>query len=408
MNYFTVKLKDGREKSLFYRHPWIFSGAIQKIGNIEDGALINVVAADGRFLARGYYNSRSTIAIRVLTFEENEMIDQSFFEKKLLAALELRKKFINERETNAYRLVFAEGDGLPGLIVDKYADVLVVQIHTLGMEKMREIMVSALVKIFAPRLIIERSDVTVRRQEGLNTMPVGVLYGTFDSGLIEIIEHGLKFLVDVMHGQKTGFFLDQRENRAAVMKYVKEKRVLNLFAYSGGFSCYALRGGASRVTSLDISKDALKLCQQNVELNSFVDESGATQRHDVVAEDVFQYLEKIATGAEKFDVVIVDPPAFVKSAKSLQNALKAYARLNEMALRVVEENGILVSSSCSSHVSSEMFKKTLFQAALRTKDDLVIVEQRTQPVDHPNKLYFPEGEYLKFFVLQKRNSASYL
>lgn len=433
MTCLKLKLKPGREKSLFYRHPWIFSGGLDLAGSvggakipdgggakIQDGSIVDICDSGGNFLARGYYNSQSDIAVRVLSFDPAANIDVDFFVRKLQAALALREPFLAQRNVDAFRVVFAESDLLPGLIVDKYDEVLVVQIHTLGMDLLRPILVEALVKVFAPKLIYERSDVVVRRKEGLKTMPCGVLYGNFDqlktgvnsakagadfvgtgkressqNPLIKIHEGEVDFWVDIVGGQKTGFFLDQRENRWAIKPYVKGAEVLNLFCYSGGFSCNALAFGAAHVTSVDISKEAIELCEKNVALNGF--DSG---RHTALVADVFEYLEK--GGGRKFDVVIVDPPAFVKSQKDLKNALKAYSRLNGLALNVLKPGGILISSSCSSYVSPEMFKSALFQAALKTRSDLVVLESRTQPFDHPLRLYFPEGEYLKFFVCKKR------
>ncbi len=398
MNYGKIYLKEGREKSLFYRHPWIFSGALDlnKTGKIEDGGIVDVLDFKGNFLARGYYNSKSNIAVRILTFKD-EAIDADFFALRLGAAKEMREEFLGIEDTNAYRLVFAEGDNLPGLIVDKYADVLVMQIHTFGMEKLKAAVVDALVKVFKPEAVYDRSDVGVRKQEGLDSMPKGLLYGEYDGGPVEIKENGIRFLVDVANGQKTGFFLDQRENRAATAKYVKGRTVLNLFSYSGGFSCYAFKAGAASVASVDASAEAIDLCKKNVSLNGF-DES----RHEGIVSDVFRYLEKAIADGKTFDVVIVDPPAFVKSQKDLKNGLKAYARVNEQALRVLAPKGILATSSCSGHVDPGMFKQAIFQAALRTGDDLVVLEQRSQPFDHPNRIYFPEGEYLKFFILRKK------
>lgn len=403
-----ITLKPGREKSLFYRHPWIFSGAL-KMGQekIEDGAIVDVTDSHGNFLARGYYNSQSDIAVRVLTFE-NEKIDEEFLVHRLRQAWEYREPYVRAKILTSYRLVFAESDFLPGLIVDRYNNGLVLQIHTLGMEKLKPLMVAALIKVFQPDFIYERSDVEVRKKEGLKTMPVGILYGKAPCEVsdsyseqalcfLKIQEHGLKFWIDMANGQKTGFFLDQHENRLAIRPYVKEKRVLNLFCYSGGFSCHALAGGASKVVSVDISSEAMELCKNNVELNGF-----APEFHQGEVTDCFVYLEKLQQRGEKFDVVIVDPPAFVKSKSSLQKALKAYTRLNMMALKVLHGNGILVSSSCSSYVTPEMFRGMLFQAALRAKTDLAIVEQRSQPFDHPLNIYFPEGEYLKFMITQKR------
>lgn len=394
--YPKLVLKLGREKSLFYRHPWIFSGAIGEMPKVEDGSVVDVVDHGANFLARGYYNSKSNIAVRILTYERDEEIDVAFFEKRFQRALELRRPFLEGKDLNALRLVFAESDGLPGLIADTYGEVIVVQIHTLGMEKLKPIMIEAMVKAFAPKAIYERSDVSVRRQDGLETMPKGVLYGEMPDGPVEIREYGVKYLVDVVNGQKTGFFLDQRENRSAIRPYVRGKKVLNLFSYTGGFSCAALEAGVDYVTSVDVSESALDLCHKNMKLNCF-----ATPRHQEVQSDVFDFLSKMVADGKKFDVVIVDPPAFVKSQNKIKEAVKAYSKLNEQALRVVADGGLLVTSSCSSYVTPEMFRACLFQATLHTKDDLVILEQKTQPFDHPNRLFFPEGEYLKFFILRK-------
>lgn len=402
---------------MFYKHPWVFSGAIAKVeGEVEKGAVADLFSADGKFLAKGYYNPDSNIAIRILSFESDAKIDLDFFVEKITAAWKNRQRFLSPKsgmETNVCRVVFAESDGLPGLIVDKYDSILVLQIHTLGMDKLRNVIVEALVKVFDPKLIYERSDVSVRRQDGLSTMPCGVLYGDMKGigdGKVEVVENGIKFKVDIVNGQKTGFFIDQRENRLSVrIKVWMDKiakndvgaKVLNLFSYSGGFSVNAALGGASKVVSVDISKEAIELCKKNFELNKFkVDE------HEFVCEDVFAYLDRTAAAIqsgkmEKFDVVIVDPPAFVKSKKDVDTALKAYSRLNTAALAVLKENGFLISSSCSGYVKPDDFKQALFQASLKAKCGLQILESRTQPFDHPISIFFPEGEYLKFFVCQK-------
>ena len=406
MKYKVIKIKQGREKSLFYRHPWVFSGAIDPVslkGGPEDSEIVDLRDLGGNFLGRGYYNSRSNIAVRILTFDEDDVIDVEFFEIRIMGAYEKRRRLIEGvgKETDAYRVVFAEGDNLPGLIVDKYGDNLVVQFHTLGMDRLKEMVVEALVNVFKPACIYERSDVPARRQDGLEDLPTGVLYGKLEgiaeggfASLVGVKENGLKFLVDIAGGQKTGFFLDQRENRKAVMQYVKGKTVLNLFCYSGGFSAYALAAGASHVTGVDISREASELSDINLRLNDF-----SSSLFENVTADVFKYLEKALSEGLKFDVVIVDPPAFVKSQKNIDQALKAYSRLNEMALRVLADNGVLVTSSCSYYVTPQLFKGSLFQAVLHAKKDLSIIETKSQPADHPVRLYFPEGEYLKFFVL---------
>lgn len=398
MAYPTIGLKSGREKSLFYKHPWIFSGGLQSQKDKEpivDGAIVDVMTADGQFAARGYFNSLSNITVRILTFEQEEMIDVKFLENKIMKAWDARRDFIDEKKTNAYRVVFAESDGLPGLIVDKYDKVLVVQFHTMGMDKLKSVVVEALQNVLKPVAIYERSDVNVRTQEGLKDKPEGVLVGSLPAAPFTILEHGLKYLIDVAGGQKTGFFLDQRENRLALRKYSKGKSVLNLFCYTGGFSCSAFEGGASDVTSVDIAEGAVKMCSKNAELNGF------DKNHTVVTADVFTYLDKTIAAGTKFDIVVVDPPAFVKSQKNIDTALKAYVRMNSMALRVLKDGGLLVTSSCSSYVSAEKYRGVLFQSALKENCVLKVVEQKSQPLDHAVNLYFPEGEYLKFFVLQK-------
>jgi len=403
-----IVLKEGRERSLFYRHPWIFSGAIDTGKSelkVEDGALAGIYDHGGNFLARGYYNSKTNIAARVLSFEDVE-IDAVFFERRFRQALELRRPYFENDETNAYRLVFAEGDMLPGLVVDKYCDRLVVQVHTAGMEKLMPIAVEAMVKVFAPELVYEKSNIPSRREEGLNPENIKVWHGIFgdDAGVVRILENGIEFDVDIVEGQKTGFFLDQRENRLESMPYFKGKKVLNLFCYTGGFSCYAAKAGAESITGVDASKEAIALCKKNVELNGYDagHELKGAGRHEAVVADAFEYLEAAIARGVKYDVVVVDPPAFVKSKKDLDGALKAYARVNEFALKVLAEGGVLMTSSCSGHVTQDSFKQSIFQAALRSGDDLVVLKTLGQPVDHPNRIYFPEGSYLKFLILKKR------
>lgn len=391
-----IFLKQGRGKTLFYRHPWVFSGAMdqERMPELEAGEIVEVCDSGGNFLATGYFNPLSMIAVRILSFDRDDVIGREFFVKRVREALAFREKYMDLSDTNAFRVVFAESDMLPGLVVDKYDDGLVLQVHTLGMDKLKGVVTEALVEVLKPRFVYERSDVSARKQDGLNDMPRGVLYGEYDGGLVEVKENGVKFMVDVAGGQKTGFFLDQRENRAAAAKYAGGKKVLNLFSYSGGFSVYALRGGASHVTSVDASAEATELCGKNMELNGF-----APDMHTEVTADVFAFLDKAIAAGEKYDLVIVDPPAFVKSQKSVNNALRAYSRLNKMAMDVLAEKGTLISSSCSHYVSPEMFKSALFQAALHARRDLRVVETKAQPADHPVRLFFPEGEYLKFFVL---------
>lgn len=415
--YPRIQLHPGREKSLKFRHPWVFSRAILKVPEkLENGLLVSVVDAEGNMCGTGYYNGRSQIALRLLSFED-EVIDEKFFVGKFREKLAFRKKFLDlsggaERSgvlgrsasvassiTDSFRLIFGESDGIPGLIVDVYGDFAVIQIHTLGMDNLRSVVVKALAEVLKPKGIYERSDVAVRKKEGLTTMPKGSLYGQEPPPEHEIRENGLKYIVDIPNGQKTGFFLDQRENRLALRKYVRGTavRVLNLFSYSGGFSVSALAGGAGHVTSVDVSESALELAKKNFTLNGFDPE-----KHVFAAKDVFDFLEDAHQKGERYDVVVVDPPAFVKNKDSLIYGTNAYIKLNQKALRLLSDDGILVSSSCSSHVSSELFRTILFKAALQAKRELIIVEQKNQPPDHPLNINFPEGEYLKFFVCSAR------
>lgn len=391
--YPRVQLQSGREKSLRFRHPWVFSRAIARFPeSLENGSIVSVVDDRGNVLGTAYYNRNSQMALRMLSFEEVK-VDEAFFVEKFKERLAFRRRFLDLSHTNAFRLVFAESDGLPGLVVDLYGDYVVIQIHTLGMDVLRPLVVKALVKVLDPKGIYERSDLEVRKKDGLSTLPTGVLYGKEPPRDYEILENGLKYFVDIQSGQKTGFFLDQRDNRMALRQYVSGKKVLNLFSYSGGFSVSALKGGATHVTSVDISAPALELAKKNFELNGF--EPG---KHGFAVKDVFDFLEDTVQKGERYDVVVLDPPAFVKNQDSLKHGTNAYIKLNSKALRVLADDGVLVSSSCSSHVTPELFRMILFKAALENRRELVLLEQKNQPPDHPLNINFPEGEYLKFVV----------
>ena len=397
MQYPKVLLKSGKEHILAHGHPWIFSLALQTPHDIKNGGLADVHSSDGKiFYARGYYNGNSQIAFRILTRDRNEFIDTAFFEKHFRELAAVRTRFIDTRTTNSYRLVFGESDEMPGLIVDKYNDVLVLQIHTLGMDLLRSHVVAALKSVFAPRSIFERSDVGVRNIEGLTTMPVELLYGPHVNGEIEIMENGVRFGVNVEKGQKTGFFLDQRENRKALQKYVQGKKVLNCFSYTAGFSVYSALAGATKTVSVDVSGEALETAKRNFERNQL-----PLTHHEFIDKDVFDVLENYAKQKEFFDVIILDPPAFVKNQKSLKKGLGGYLFINERALQILPKGGVLVSSSCSAHVTDEMFQKTLSMAASKNGCTLKTLEIRHQPIDHPYNIHFPEGKYLKFYVMLK-------
>lgn len=384
-----VQILPGRVKNLLAGHPWIFSGALAAKPDVPDGSVVRV--RSGRMaLGMGYYNSRTDIAVRMLSRRE-EAIDSGFFEARF-RAIRSRKEPWLPAGTDAYRICFGEGDGLPGLVVDRYADVLVVQFHTLGMDLLRGPVLDALVRVFGPAGVVERSDVGSRRGEGLEPLPPALLHGS-PVGEVEIRENGFKFVVDVMGGQKTGFFLDQRENRMALRRFSPGRSVLNCFSYSGGFSVYAAPE-AKRVVSLDISKSAIALCRRNFTLNDL-----PAPEEDFVARDAFDYLKELAPG--EFDLILLDPPSFAKNRKQAANAIKAYTTLNTMALEKLPEGGVLVSSSCTSHVDQGTFIKILHQAGVLARCELRVLDSREQPFDHPYNLSFPEGRYLKFFVLQK-------
>lgn len=382
-----VYLKRGKEESLLRFHPWIFSGAIHHTDNgIEEGEVVRVVTENGDYIAVGHYQQGS-IAVRVLTFNEVE-IDDQFWESRLQSALDMRLSIglANNPQTNAYRLVHGEGDLLPGLIIDVYGDTAVMQAHSIGMHLSRHAIAQALAKVMKNRVsnIYYKSETTLSFVEPEN----GFLLGETDNNIA--VENGLKFYVDWLRGQKTGFFVDQRENRALLEKYSADKNVLNMFCYTGGFSFYAMRGGAKSVHSVDSSAKAIELTRRNVELN-FPGDS----RHEAFCEDAFKYLDKI----QGYNLIILDPPAFAKHRGALHNALKGYTRLNQKAFEKIEKGGILFTFSCSQVVTKEHFRNAVFTAAALAKRKVRILHQLHQPADHPINIYHPEGEYLKGLVL---------
>ncbi len=371
------------------RHPWVFSGALLKIPEgLKSGDTVKLVDETGAFLAHGYFNSYSQIAVRLWSWDVDETIDQSFFEKRILSALDVRERFVASKETNGYRVVYGENDLLPGLVVDRYADYAVVQFHNAGIAAWKKEITAALISILEPKGIYERSDMKTRHLEAGETEEKNnLLYGKVPDQ-IKIKENGFTFVVDVKTGQKTGFFLDQRDKRAALQKYVKGKHVLNCFSYTGGFSVYAAAAGAKSVTSVDGSESALHLAEENFKVNK-LDEKKA----EFILADVKQYLPEQKKGS--FDVIILDPPAFVKDRHKVREGLQGYRKINEMALRILPENGILVTASCSAHVSMQDFRFMLSEAAARTGRTVQIIETFTHGIDHPELVAFTEGEYLK-------------
>ena len=392
-----VFLRRGKEESLLRRHPWIFSGAIDYIraeeeAEIAEGALVDVYTRSGEFIARGHYQIGS-IAVRVLSFEQ-EPIDDAWWRRKIAVAYDVRRtlSLTDDERTTCYRLVHGEGDGLPGLVVDVYGTTAVVQCHSVGMYRARQQVAAALREVYGDRLtaIYDKSSQTVPYNARLNAVD-GYLWGSSDHETQAVAENGIRFLVNWEKGQKTGFFLDQRENRELVRRYAAGRTVLNTFCYTGGFSVYALAGGAREVCSVDSSERAVELAAENVRLNF-----GDDAPHTAVAADAVEYLKHID---DRYDLIILDPPAFAKHHKVLGNAMQGYKRLNARALSQIKSGGILFTFSCSQAVSKELFRTTVFSAAAIAGRKVRILHQLTQPADHPIDIYPPEGEYLKGLVL---------
>jgi 23S rRNA (cytosine1962-C5)-methyltransferase len=386
-----IFLKPGKEQSLKRFHPWVFSGAIGKSeGNPEEGDEVNVYSADGEFLAMGHCQIGS-IAVRILSFEEVNP-DFDFWKMKIEKAWNLRKSIgITENaETNVFRLVHAEGDGMPGLIVDFYNGTAVIQMHTVGMFLVREMLVKALKNVVGEQLkaVYDKSAKTLPFKADISSED-GYLLG--EGGETEVLENGLRFRVDWLEGQKTGFFIDQRENRLLVQHFSKNRDVLNMFCYTGGFSFYAMKGGARLVHSVDSSAKAIELTNQNVQLNF----AGDT-RHEAFAADAFEFMRNIK---DKYDLIILDPPAFAKHRDAVHQALQAYKRINTRAFEQIRNGGIVFTFSCSQVVSKEKFREAVFSAAAISGRNVRILHQLTQPADHPVSIYHPEGEYLKGLVL---------
>ena len=387
-----IILKPGKEKSLYRLHPWVFSGAIARVDdNTRDGDLVEIYNHDREFLAIGHYQA-GTIAIRVLTFRQ-EPVDRAFWTTRLRQALRLRHAagLVDNPATNTYRLVHGEGDSLPGLVIDYYAGTAVIQFHSIGMYLARQEITDALRDVMGDRLlaVYDKSSGTLPRRHDL-TPRDGYLWGNAPADTV--LENGLTFRVDWVEGQKTGFFIDQRDNRSLLQHYASGKDILNICCYTGGFSVYALRGGARLVHSVDASARAIDLTEQNIRLN-FPDDS----RHQAIVDDAFHFL---ASARGRYDLVILDPPAFAKHLGALDNAIQGYKRLNRAGIEALRPGGILFTFSCSQVIARDTFRQTLFTAAANTGREAKILHQLTQPADHPISIFHPEGEYLKGLVLQ--------
>ena len=391
----NVILKQGREKSLLRRHPWIFSGAIHHADeNIKSGSTVDLLSFNKQFLARASYSPNSQIRARVWTFED-ESVDNEFFKKRIHAAIAARYSLFDS-STESLRLIYAESDGIPGLIVDRYGDVLVLQSLTAGSEFWKESIADILVEETGLQTIYERSDADVRELEGLGPN-VGVLRGVLSSFVLPIIEHNLKFNVNLHSGHKTGFYLDQKMNRLRVRELAKDRDVLDCFCYTGGFTVNALRGGAKSVVAIDSSEEALTLAKENITLNDLPSEKATFTEGDV-----FQLLRRFRDENRSFDLIILDPPKFAPTAAQAERAARGYKDINLYAFKLLRPGGILVTFSCSGGIDAGLFQKIVAGAALDAGVDAQIIEYGSQNADHPVSLYFPEGAYLKGLVCLRK------
>lgn len=388
--YHKLTLKPGKEKSLLNFHPWVFSGAIASITReIEEGEVVEVFSSEKKYLATAHFHDGS-ITGRIISFEQRE-INRDFWKEKIAKAFSIRQQlgFVDNKSTNAYRLINAEGDGMPGLIIDVYDRTAVMQAHTTSMHANVQMFAEILGELFGPDFSVYDKSAEALNRKNETTIQNKYLLGEKRNEIIS--ENGLKFLVDWEQGQKTGFFLDQRDNRKLLQQYSSNKKVLNAFAYSGGFSVYALQAGASLVHSVDSSRTAAELAEKNIQLN-FPDE----QRHKFFTEDVFDFLKKTE---EKYEVMVLDPPAFAKHQSAVKNAAIAYRNMNAEAMKRIAPSGILFTFSCSQHIDKTLFQKIIFSAAAMSKRNVRVLHQLHQPADHAFSIYHPEGEYLKGLVL---------
>lgn len=392
----ALHLKPKREKPVLNRHPWIFSGAVKSVqGSPDAGALVDVIGAGGDWLALAYFNPYSQIRARILTWNGQEKITENWWRRRFEEAFRMRTLLQVDGASEAYRLVNAEADRLPGLVIDRYGSNLVIQALTYGIDRRKQLIAEVLGDLCQPDAIIERSDVDVRKKEGLPPT-TAVLYGTEPGPDFSIIEHGHVFAVDLLHGHKTGLYLDQRENRRLLgeSRFVSDRDVLNVFAYTGGFSLHAIGGGARSVTNIDSSESILSAARRNVERNF-----GKRSQDDYITADAFQILREYRDAERKFDLVILDPPKFAHSQRDVHNAARGYKDLNWLAFRLLRPGGLLATFSCSGLVSAELFQKIVFSAVADAGRDAQILRNLTQSGDHPVLLTFPESAYLKGLLL---------
>lgn len=388
-----IILAKGREKSLLRRHPWIFSGAIERVeGKPLSGETLDVFDKGGNWLARAAWSADSQIRGRVWTFDRDEQIDQDFFVRRLQQAQQWRNVVAARDDLTGYRLIAGESDGLPGITIDRYDNFLVLQLLSSGAEFQRLNLMNALRECYPKCNIYERSDVAVRKKEGLKQV-TGLLHGEEPPKLLPIRENGVQILVDIKEGHKTGFYLDQRESRLAASRYVNGKKVLNCFCYTGAFGLFALKGNCKQVVNVDVSQPALDIARQNAELNGF-----DMSRAEFVRADVFKLLREYREQGEKFDVIIMDPPKFIENKGQLAGGCRGYKDINMLAMQLLNPGGTLLTYSCSGLMESGLFQKILADAALDAKREVQFVEQFTQAADHPVLSTYPEGLYLKGFA----------
>lgn len=382
-----VILKPGKERAVRNRHPWIFSGAVASLPQFKDGEFLPVFSSSKEFLGTGYFNHASSIVGRMVSFDSTPPLEAIL--RQIDQAVEMRTKFIDTAKTNAFRLINGEGDRLPGLIVDRYADIIVIQITTKGMDLLRPWLIKTIMDKFSPKGLYEKSVASVRKEEGLADVAGWV--GGEPQSEVEVRENGLKFIVSIEEGQKTGFFLDHREMREQIRELSKQKKVLNCFSYTGGFSIYALAGGASRVDSVDISDPAMKIAQRNVLCNHF-----NSSLHQGIVQDVFHFLRE---NPLDYNLVILDPPAFAKRQKDIIPACRGYKDINRLVFQKVPAGSLVLTSSCSYHVDELLFQKVVFQASIEANRNVSIIGKHRLAIDHPINICHPEGNYLKSLLL---------
>lgn len=388
-----IKLKPGREKSLERRHPWVFSNGIHNVkGKPEAGETVDVVAHDGHWLGRGAWSPESQIQVRIWTFDREEQIDREFFKRRILRAQAGRDDLIREQGLTGYRLIAAESDGLPGITIDKYANVLVCQLLSMGADVWRDTIVDVLAELYPDCAIYERSDVDSRKKEGL-AATMGLLHGTLPEMPVIIEENGIKIAVDVTKGHKTGFYLDQRDNRAIAARFVKGKSVLNCFCYTGTFSLYAAKAGAASIENVDVSALALDTARLNMRVNGLSDDNVHYNEADV-----FKLLRQYRDEGKTFDVIVLDPPKFADNKSQLNGACRGYKDINMIALQLLNPGGVLLTFSCSGLMPADLFQKIVADAALDAKREIQFIERLSQASDHPIGSAFPEGFYLKGLV----------